>query len=44
MTFKKLDQLLAADPRFATLVVSDERGVRAVDLPSIIERSGPSIY
>lgn len=32
MTFKKPDQLLTADPRFATLVVSDERGVRAVDL------------
>lgn len=32
MTFKKPDQLLTADPHFATLVVSDERGVRAVDL------------
>lgn len=32
MTFKAPDQILAADPRFATLVVSDDQGIRAVDL------------
>ena len=32
MTFKSADQILAADPRFASLVVSDERGIRAIDL------------
>ena len=32
MTFKQPDQILSADPRFASLVMSDENGVRAVDL------------
>lgn len=32
MTFKKSGELLAADPRFATLVVVDEGGTRPVDL------------
>ena len=32
MTFKAADEILSADPRFAMLVVGDERGARAVDL------------
>jgi hypothetical protein len=32
MTFKKADQILEPDPRFASLVMCDERGVGAVDL------------
>jgi hypothetical protein len=32
MTFKDSDQILAADPRFATLVVSDEQGIRTMNL------------